>query len=68
MNDREIIRDFIRTAKAIYKLCEMDAAAESKYVGFPDSVTVGATLADGKTIEITITIKEEEDDEDVRES
>ena len=60
MNDKEIIRDFIRTAKAIYKLCEMDAA-ENDYVGFPDSVTVGATLADGKNIEITITIKDEED-------
>lgn len=53
MNDKEIIRDFIRTAKAIYKLCEMDADGE-----VPDSVTVGATLADGKTIEITIIVKE----------
>lgn len=62
MNDKEIIRDFIRTAKAIYKLCEMDAA-ESEEGGAPDSVTVGATLADGKNIEITITIKEAMSDE-----
>ena len=56
MNDEEIIKNFIITGKAIYKLSLMDA--ESEGLEIPDSVTVSATGADGKIIEITIAIKD----------
>jgi hypothetical protein len=56
MNDEEIIKNFIITGKAIYKLSLMDAEREGLEV--PDSVTVSATGADGKIIEITIAIKD----------
>lgn len=58
MNDKEIIQNFINTARAIYKLCQMNADGE-----LPETVTVGASLADGKNIEITITIKDEEEED-----
>lgn len=58
MNDEEIIKNFIITGKAIYKLSLMDAESEGLEV--PDSVTVSATGADGKIIEITIAIKDGE--------
>ena len=56
MNDEEIVKNFIITGKAIYKLSLMDAESEGLEV--PDSVTVSATSADGKIIEITIAIKD----------
>lgn len=58
MNDEEIIKNFIITGKAIYKLSLMEA--ESEGLEIPDSVTVSATGADGKIIEITIAIKDGE--------
>ena len=61
MNDEEIIKNFIITGKAIYKLSLMDAESEGLEV--PDSVTVSATGADGKIIEITIAIKDGEQNE-----
>lgn len=61
MNNKEIIKNFIITGKAIYKLSLMEA--ESEGLEIPDSVTVSATGADGKIIEITIAIKDGENDE-----
>lgn len=61
MNDEEIIKNFIITGKAIYKLSLMEA--ESEGLEISDSVTVSATGADGKIIEITIAIKEGEQDD-----
>lgn len=61
MNDEEIIKNFIITGKAIYKLSLMEA--ESEGLEIPDSVTVSATGADGKIIEITIAIKDGEQNE-----
>ena len=61
MNDEEIIKNFIITGKAIYKLSLMEA--ESEGLEIPDSVTVSATGADGKIIEITIAIKDGEQDD-----
>ena len=58
MNDEEIIKNFIITGKAIYKLSLMEA--ESEGLEIPDSVTVSATGADGKIFEINIAIKEGE--------
>ena len=58
MNDKEIIQNFINTARAIYKLCQMDADGE-----LPETVTVGATLGSGKQIEINITIKDEKEED-----
>ena len=55
-SNKEIIKNFIITGKAIYKLSLMDAESEGLEV--PDSVTVSATGADGKIIEITIAIKD----------
>lgn len=60
MDNMEIIREFIITAKAIHKLCTMDAASEGYEV--PDSVTVGSTYNGVEKIEITITIKETDDE------
>ncbi len=56
MNDEEIIKNFIITGKVIYKLSLMAAVSEGLEI--PDSVTVSATGADGKIIEITIAIKD----------
>lgn len=56
MNNEEIIKNFVLTGKAIYELSIMDA--ESEGLEAPDSVTVSATGADGKIIEITIAIKD----------
>ena len=58
MNDKEVIQNFINTARAIYKLCQMDADGE-----LPETVTVGATLGSGKHIEINIKIKDEEEED-----
>ena len=58
MNDKEIIQNFINTARAIYKLCQMNADGE-----LPETVTVGASLGSGKHIEINITIKDEEEED-----
>lgn len=57
MNNEEIIKNFILTGKAIYELSLMEA--ESEGLEISDSVTVSATGADGKIIEITIAIKDE---------
>lgn len=70
MNNIEVIKNFLITGKAIYKLSLMDAASEGYEA--PNSVTVSGTGADGKIIEISITIKEgdeneEEDEEDEEE-
>lgn len=59
MNNEEIIKKFILTGKAIYELSAMNA--ESEGLESPDSVTVSATGADGKIIEINIAIKNEEE-------
>ena len=56
MNNIEIIKNFIMTGKAIYELSLMEA--ESEGLEIPDSITVSATGADGKIIEITIAIKD----------
>lgn len=56
MNNEEIIKNFIITGKAIYELSLMEA--ESEGLEIQDSVTVSATGADGKIIEITIEIKD----------
>ena len=56
MNDEEIIKNFLITGKAIYTLSLREA--ESEGLEIPDSVTVSATGADGKIIEITIAIKD----------
>lgn len=56
MNGEEIIKNFMSTGKAIYKLSLMEA--ESEGLEAPDSVTVSATGTDGKIIEITIAIKD----------
>ena len=58
MNNEEIIKNFIITGKAIHKLALLDT--ESEGLEIPDSVTVSATGADGKIIEITIAIKDGE--------
>lgn len=64
MNNEEIIKNFIITGKAIYKLSIIEAKSEGLEV--PDSVTVSATGADGKIIEITIAIKDgDQDDEQI---
>ena len=56
MTDEEIIKHFLITGKAIYKLGLLDAEEEGLEV--PDSVSVSAKCADGKIISITIEIKE----------
>lgn len=56
MNDEEIIKNFMITGKAIYKQSLMEAKIEGLEI--PDWVTVSATCADGKIIEITIAIKD----------
>lgn len=53
MNDEDIVKNFIITGKAIYKL-----VAKSEGLEAQDSVTVSATGTDGKIIEITIAIKD----------
>lgn len=61
MNDEEIIKNFIITGEAIHKAISMDNEIEG--LEAPDSVTVSATSADGKIIEITIAIKDGEQNE-----
>lgn len=56
MKGEEIIKNFMSIGKAIYKLSLMEA--ESEGLEAPNSVTVSATGADGKIIEITIAIKD----------
>lgn len=55
MSNEEIMKNFIITGKAIYKICIMDAENEGLEV--PDSITVSATDCNDDIIEITITIK-----------
>lgn len=52
MDNDEVIKDFIRTGKAIYMVCQM--AADDN--GFK-SITLTATDNDGGIIEITIEYK-----------
>jgi len=61
MNDEEIIKDFIITGEAIHMAISMDNEIEG--LEAPDSVTVSATSTDGKIIEITIAIKDGEQNE-----
>lgn len=56
MSDEEILKNFIITGKAIYKQSLMEAESEG-LVNLQDSVTVSATDADAKIIEITIALK-----------
>lgn len=56
MNGEDILKNFILTGKAIYKLIAKSEGLES--LEGKDPVTVSATGADGKIIEITIAIKD----------
>lgn len=59
MTNKEVIENFIRTDKAIYKLALMEAESEG-IEEIPDSITVSGKSANGMLIKITISIKDGE--------
>lgn len=59
MTNEDVIENFIRTGKAIYKFSLMEAKNEG-IEEIPDSITVTGIDAKGMIIKITIAIKDGE--------